>query len=89
MYFYLGLIAETSGMGVSRWINNYVKEFPIVQVDDDKQNQISKLVDDILFLKKENEEADTSKIERNIDHLVYKLYDLTQEEIKIVEGRAS
>ena len=26
--FYLNLIAVTSGMGVSRWINNYVKEFP-------------------------------------------------------------
>lgn len=31
-------------------------------------------------------QADTSALEREIDQLVYQLYGLTQEEIKIVEG---
>jgi hypothetical protein len=31
-------------------------------------------------------EADTSVLEREIDQLVYKLYDLTPEEIAIMEG---
>ena len=35
--FYLNLIAITSGMGVTRWINNHVKEFPIPEVVDEKQ----------------------------------------------------
>ena len=30
--FYLVHIAETSGMGTTRWINNYVKEFPIPEL---------------------------------------------------------
>ena len=30
---------------------------------------------------------DTSKEEAEIDHLVYQLYGLTEEEIKVVEGR--
>jgi hypothetical protein len=30
--------------------------------------------------------ADTSALERQIDEMVYKLYDLTPEEIEIVEG---
>jgi hypothetical protein len=30
--------------------------------------------------------ADTSKLERELDELVYALYGLTPEEIKIVEG---
>jgi adenine-specific DNA-methyltransferase len=32
-------------------------------------------------------QADTSKLEREIDHLLYQLYELTKEEIKIVEGK--
>ena len=39
----------------------------------------------ILAKKKNNE--DTTTEEQEIDMLVYKLYDLTDEEIKIVEGR--
>ncbi len=32
-------------------------------------------------------QADTSKLEAEIDQLVYQLYGLTEEEIKIVEGK--
>lgn len=35
---------------------------------------------------KENPHADTSELEAKIDELVYKLYSVTDEEIKIVEG---
>jgi hypothetical protein len=34
-----------------------------------------------------NPSADVAAIETEIDQLVYNLYDLTPEEIKIVEGR--
>ena len=44
------------------------------------------LVDQILSAKKQNPDADTSHLEHQIDQLVYKLYDLTEEEIKIIEG---
>jgi hypothetical protein len=37
--------------------------------------------------KRPNPKADTSKLEREIDELVYALYGLTPEEIKLVEGR--
>ena len=49
-------------------------------------HQIESLVDKILSAKKENPQADTSNLEKEIDRMVYKLYDLTEEEIKIVEG---
>ncbi len=42
-------------------------------------------VNQILTLKKENPEADTSALEAEIDQMVYKLYGLTKEEIKIIE----
>jgi len=44
------------------------------------------LIEQILSTKKQNPEADTSKLEKEIDKLVYKLYNLTEEEIKIIEG---
>jgi len=49
-------------------------------------NSIVKLVDQILSIKKQNPDEDTSHLEKQIDQLVYKLYDLTEEEIKIIEG---
>jgi hypothetical protein len=36
---------------------------------------------------KDNPNADTSALEREINKMVYKLYDLTPEEIAIVEGK--
>ena len=84
--FYLGLIAETSGMGTSRWINNYVKEFPIPEAACEQQAPIIELVDQILHAKRTNPDADVSELENEIDQIVYLLYDLTSEEIAIVEG---
>lgn len=45
------------------------------------------LVEQILEQKKESPSADTSALEAEIDRLVYELYGLTEEEIKIVEGQ--
>jgi len=82
--FYLKLIANTSGVGTTRWINIYVKEFPIAK-NEVLESKISNIVQQINFQKKNNCTADTSVMENQIDQLVYKLYDLTEEEIKIVE----
>lgn len=49
--------------------------------------QIEELVDKILAAKKTNPHADTSNWEREIDRLVYQLYELTEEEVRIVEGK--
>jgi hypothetical protein len=44
-------------------------------------------VDKILLAKKATPQADTQALEREIDQLVYKLYDLTEEEVGIIEGK--
>jgi adenine-specific DNA-methyltransferase len=49
--------------------------------------QIVQLVDQIIGSKQANPQADTSELERKIDQLVYQLYELTDEEITVVEGR--
>jgi hypothetical protein len=39
------------------------------------------------IIKKREPDADTTELEREIDHLVYDLYGLTNDEIAIVEGK--
>lgn len=62
---------------------DYIKKLPISEGDSEIQNQIQILVDKVISTKKEF--GDTTEIETQIDQLVYKLYDLTEEEIKIIE----
>jgi len=62
-----------------------VRSLPIKIANKEQQKQIINLVDQILSLKKNNSFADTSILEKEIDRLVYQLYGLTEEEIKIVE----
>ena len=60
---------------------------PIPQATIEQQKPIIDLVDKILVTKKVNLQADTSKEESEINRLVYALYGLSKDEIKIVEGR--
>ncbi len=83
--FYLHQIAGTSGMGTSRWINNYVKEFPIVDVCLDRQAPLIRLVGEILTAKENDPEANTDKQELEIDQLVCELYGLEDAEIAVIE----
>jgi hypothetical protein len=64
---------------------DYVNELPIV-VNEGYIDIMVGLVDKILALKNQNSRADTSVLENEIDQLVYELYDLTPEEIALVEG---
>lgn len=52
---------------------------------DKEQSKIAALVDRVLVAKRDNPQADTSKLEEQIDRLVYHLYELTDDEIAIVE----
>jgi len=66
----------------------YVEKLPIPPITPSNQHmvsQIESLVDKILAAKKTNHAADTTAWEKEIDQLVYKLYDLTEEEIRIIE----
>ncbi|EOB2840185.1 class I SAM-dependent DNA methyltransferase [Campylobacter jejuni] len=50
-------------------------------------NELISLVDEILKAKEQDKNANTQELENKINSLVYKLYNLTEEEIKIIEGR--
>lgn len=59
------------------------KQFPIKIAED--QKPFIDLVDKILELKKANPTADTTALESQINQMVYALYNLTEDEIKIIE----
>ena len=48
--------------------------------------KFEKIVDKILSIKSHNPTANTTDLEAQIDQLVYQLYDLTEEEINIIEN---
>ncbi len=58
-------------------------ELPIITPNDELQTKIEQVVDAILSAKEHNQ--DTTALEAEIDQLVYQLYELTEEEIKIIE----
>ena len=65
----------------------HIRNIPIPSATPAQQKPIIALVDKILAAKKADSAADTSKEEAEIDQLVYALYGLSEDEIKVVEGR--
>ncbi|MFA6832118.1 MAG: N-6 DNA methylase, partial [Bacteroidaceae bacterium] len=63
----------------------HIRNIPIPYATKEQQNQVIAIVDRILELKEKDSFSDTSSLEFNIDRLVYKLYGLTYDEVKIVD----
>lgn len=61
-----------------------VKELPIPKISETQELEIVKLAERIIELKKG--ESETTALENEINQLVYQLYDLTEEEIDIIEN---
>ena len=66
-----------------------VGNLPVPKITKENQNlvdELVKLVNQNLALKAENSSADTSQLECDIDNLVFKLYDLNETEIKLINA---
>ncbi|MFH1005701.1 MAG: TaqI-like C-terminal specificity domain-containing protein, partial [Bacteroidota bacterium] len=61
-----------------------LRTFPFVAAPMKTQKEFEKIVDRIISGREKNK--DTSDLEKQIDEMVYELYNLTEEEIKIVEA---
>ncbi len=90
-------IKEAFGvLGIGGGINftaEIIENLPFPEIDDEKKGKLNSLTDSILKIiepknwpNKIGEQAKVREYERQIDQLVYQLYDLTPEEIKIVEN---
>ncbi len=68
--------------------NAVTSRLPVPQnITQEMQKPIITLVEEILALKTTDVKADTSVLDAQLDALVYALYGLGEEDIKIVEGR--
>ncbi|WP_101001794.1 class I SAM-dependent DNA methyltransferase [Helicobacter pylori] len=83
--FYAG-----GGLGESgyRYKKAFIERLPIPQITEKNQELADKITDcaeRILKSKEKDPKANTQRLEKEIDALVYQLYHLTDEEIKIIE----
>jgi len=76
------------GDKASEFKKEWVQLLPIPKIPESKQKRFIEVVDKILTVKKINPDSDTTDLERQIDEMVYQLYELTPEEIRIVEEGA-
>ncbi|EFP0083031.1 class I SAM-dependent DNA methyltransferase [Campylobacter coli] len=63
---------------------------PVVNINSKNEklaNKLISLVDEILKAKEQDKNANTQELENKINSIVYKLYNLTEEEIKIIENK--
>ena len=85
--WYFQQIAPTSGAGTLRWKKVYIERIPIPLIDAARQRPFVELVERILSAKGSDASVDTGGLERELDVLVYGLYELTRAEIASVERR--
>ena len=84
--FFLSNICDFVRGGFVRLKISYVQQVPIPPVSENQKTSLESLVTNIFYAKKADHLADIYPIEKEIDHLIYELYGLTKEEIRIVEG---
>ncbi|GHR10693.1 hypothetical protein VN0438_05080 [Helicobacter pylori] len=88
IYFFMRQMASNLGEGAFRWIKQFIERLPIPKITPQNQKLAHKITDcakAILESKEKDPKANTQKLEKEIDALVYQLYNLTDEEIKIIE----
>jgi type I restriction-modification system DNA methylase subunit len=90
-------IGKQTGGGSYEYVPNGVSKFPVPEISLKEQEPFIKLADKIINLNKELNNAKTPHdkkilevqiiaIDKEIDKLVYDLYDLNQDEINIIEN---
>lgn len=95
--FYMKLLADVLRGKTLAVKKIYVEQLPIVEISEENQIIFSQKVDEIMLLNKQyhsiNTPAERKIIQQQIDFLdqeinqkVYELYDLTDEEIEIIES---
>ena len=83
-WFYTKTSTQIRG-GFVRFIAQYVSQIPIPTIQPAQKALIGEIVNQILDAKRTDPNADVSELENEIGQIVYLLYDLTSEDIAIVE----
>lgn len=90
-YFYIKEKYQTNNYcGGINFTKDMFNCFPIPKINSKNQkiaDELVNLVDEILKAKEQDKNANTQELENKINSLVYKLYNLTEDEIKIIENK--
>ncbi|MBW1467529.1 restriction endonuclease [Campylobacter jejuni] len=73
-----------------RYKKAFLEKLPIPKINSKNEklaDELINLVDEILKAKEQDKNANTQELENKINSLVYKLYNLTEDEIKIIENK--
>jgi len=81
--YYLRMVSNSLGESSKIFQKSVFETIPIPKLSEEEQLPFVELVECILAKKERNE--DTTALEAQIDLLVYKLYDLTYEEVKVID----
>lgn len=83
--FLYNKLVQESGRVFPQVKLTHLKKLPIVLPDEQQGKDLAELANKIVNIKRDNPTADTTLLESEIDHLVYRLYDLSEEEIVVIE----
>jgi len=85
-WYYQNIVNNEVGEALAQVKRGHLATLPIPKKDSLVFTTIESLIKEVLNLKQANNSADTANLENDIDQMVYQLYDLTEEEIKIIES---
>ncbi|CAM3410673.1 DUF7149 domain-containing protein [Aequorivita lipolytica] len=83
-FYFVNKFSERDGVFPKAKIGQ-CRMLPIKIVDEEIESKIVDLVENIFALKQTDVKADTTALEAQIDQLVYQLYNLTEDEVAIIE----
>ena len=85
--FYFSKISSQIRGGYLRWKRQYVETIPVPYCNDDQKARIESIAEVIITKRSIDSGFDSSDLESGIDRLVYSLFDLSEEEIGVIEGQ--
>ena len=83
-FYFVNKFSERDGVFPKAKIGQ-CRLLPIKLCDEEKQNVIIGIVNEIINIKETEPTKDIKHLEKELDQMVYELYGLSEEEIKIVE----
>jgi len=86
VWYFLKSICVIRSGGYIEVKPQYFEQIPVPNIANKTKLILLKLVEKVIDQKKRNQKADITDLEAQIDQLVFELYGLTEDEIRIVEG---
>jgi len=85
-WYYQNIVNNEVGEALAQVKRGHLEILPMPKYNKTIFETVEKQTEHVLTLKQADNSADTTDLENQLDQLVYQLYDLTEEEIKIIEN---